>query len=739
MTSKLNHSCWVLPMALAACVAAPVPPPPVLAPAPGPVTSPPPVELSKQRLAVGHEHVCQLLDDGNVRCAGDNRLDQLGDGFSPYQLEPAEVPGLSDITSVTMFDALTCALDARGKVFCFGDGVAAKAELPLPKVLAMMAGQGVMFVQLEDGRFARIARSKLFDGAEGIDLAGGPKFRGARLVVGGNVYLPSGERADPFEALDRERRLAAERRVAAERAEQQVGSHRVTKPVLRTGVTHHPNQRKPSPKAVASALARAVWTDGSLALDTDGSFRYVDRLVAKNAAVEALSEPLPYPRARHYAPGSHSCAAGWEGEVYCVGNGGDGQLGYPASPYSSDFGRVEGLADVVQVAVGRAHSCALGQDGNVRCWGANYSGQLGDGTRSQRLEPTLVKGLSGVRSIFAHTAQTCAILQSGKLSCWGWGERGQLGLAARQRKLSGQSQVANLDRAVSIAAGATHTCALDAFGIASCWGQPTHGDIRCRPVGAQLLCQGQSSSYELSGRVTLRSTPEREPSLSGGSALWANGDFTCSDPQGRFRCLALTSEDPPKEVRLPVLAPSSRLSVAEAMLCAVVGGSASCSPRVEYWAEERLASLAEFTPVPGLSNVEQLGIGEAHACARSSAGEVHCWGQNPTGQLGTGDTQDSQSPRVVEKLPPATALAVGAYHACALLKDGTVRCWGHAAPMVWSDPVAHWLAPETIPGLSDVVELAAAGETTCARKRDGSVHCWGKLGGLAPSEVLARP
>ena len=149
MTSKLNRSCWVLPMALAACVAAPVPPPPVLAPAPGPVTSPPPVELSKQRLAVGHEHVCQLLDDGNVRCAGDNRLDQLGDGFSPYQLEPAEVPGLSDITSVTMFDALTCALDARGKVFCFGDGVAAKAERVAIEAAAFASPD---FVKFAEGR-----------------------------------------------------------------------------------------------------------------------------------------------------------------------------------------------------------------------------------------------------------------------------------------------------------------------------------------------------------------------------------------------------------------------------------------------------------------------------------------------------------------------------------------------------------------------------------------------------------
>ncbi len=293
-------------------------------------------------------------------------------------------------------------------------------------------------------------------------------------------------------------------------------------------------------------LARALWTNGSLALDTDGYFRYLDQKVAKNAAAEVLAEETEYPRARHYAKGIHSCAAGWEGQVYCFGHNADGQLGYPASPHSLEFGRVDGLTDVVQVAVGNAHSCALGQDGNVRCWGANYSGQLGDGTLTQRLAPTLVKGLSGVRSIFAHTAQTCAILQSGKLSCWGLGERGQLGLAARQRKLSGQTRVASLERVVSIAAGTTHTCAMDTFGIASCWGQPTHGGHLCQPVGTKLRCYGHSSLNGPSGKVTVRSLPERQPRLSGGSALWAGGDVRCGDPQGSFRCL--TSYDPAQEV-----------------------------------------------------------------------------------------------------------------------------------------------------------------------------------------------
>jgi alpha-tubulin suppressor-like RCC1 family protein len=143
------------------------------------------------RLAVGDEHVCQLLDDGAVRCSGDNRLDQLGNGFSPFQLEPAEVPGLSEVTDVAMFDALTCALDARGKVFCFGDRVPVPTELPLPKVVAMMAGQGKLLVQLADGRFGRVQRYKLFEQGQRIDLAGGPSFRDARLAADANVYLRS--------------------------------------------------------------------------------------------------------------------------------------------------------------------------------------------------------------------------------------------------------------------------------------------------------------------------------------------------------------------------------------------------------------------------------------------------------------------------------------------------------------------------------------------------------------------
>lgn len=56
---------------------------------------------------------------------------------------------------------------------------------------------------------------------------------------------------------------------------------------------------------------------------------------------------------------------------------------------------VEGLADVVAVAVGGAHACALAFGGQVTCWGDNDYGELGSGVRWSTA-PVKVVGLGPV-------------------------------------------------------------------------------------------------------------------------------------------------------------------------------------------------------------------------------------------------------------------------------------------------------------------------------------------------------
>lgn len=76
-------------------------------------------------------------------------------------------------------------------------------------------------------------------------------------------------------------------------------------------------------------------------------------------------------------------------------------------------------------------------------------------------------------------------------------------------------------------------------------------------------------------------------------------------------------------------------------------------------------------------SASQVSCGEAHCCAVTDAGGVHCWGDNEYGQLGDGNREPSDLPVGVD-LGSAFALSVSAgfFHTCARLRDGQVRCWG---------------------------------------------------------------
>jgi alpha-tubulin suppressor-like RCC1 family protein len=40
--------------------------------------------------------------------------------------------------------------------------------------------------------------------------------------------------------------------------------------------------------------------------------------------------------------------------------------------------------------------------------------------------------------------------------------------------------------------------------------------------------------------------------------------------------------------------------------------------------------------VTGLSDVAEVHSGDTHTCARTTAGQIYCWGDSHDGQLGTG-------------------------------------------------------------------------------------------------------
>jgi len=121
----------------------------------------------------------------------------------------------------------------------------------------------------------------------------------------------------------------------------------------------------------------------------------------------------------------HSCAYYANGNLWCWGFNGQGQLGTG----DTNTHMTPVLLSVVQstnVACGLGHTCAV-EGTMVQCWGTNVIGALGDGTTVDRLTPVQTVGLADPVLLAAGNAHTCAVLTVGGVWCWGWNVYGQLG------------------------------------------------------------------------------------------------------------------------------------------------------------------------------------------------------------------------------------------------------------------------------------------------------------------------
>lgn len=190
----------------------------------------------------------------------------------------------------------------------------------------------------------------------------------------------------------------------------------------------------------------------------------------------------------------HTCALLTSGAVRCWGRGSYGQLGYgnpndigddeaPATAGDVDVGGA-----VAEIVSGYAHNCVRRVDGAVRCWGANGSGQLGyannipiGATETPGAVGDVDLGGTAVQ-IVAGYVHTCALLEGGAVRCWGQGNTGQLGYGSvfpvgddETPACAGDVDIGG--KAIRLAAGYAHTCALLDTGSVRCWGYNSAGQL----------------------------------------------------------------------------------------------------------------------------------------------------------------------------------------------------------------------------------------------------------------------
>lgn len=424
----------------------------------------------------------------------------------------------------------------------------------------------------------------------------------------------------------------------------------------------------------------------------------------------------------------HSCALTSAGGVRCWGANFDGQLGNGSTTTSAVPVNTTGLtAGVAVLSVGQGHNCAVTTAGALKCWGANSYGQLGDGTTTARSTPIDVTGLgSGVASVATGNGHTCAQMTSGGVKCWGANANGQLGDGTTTSRLT-PVDVSGLPSGISaIVAGYLSTCAITSSGTMKCWGYNAFGQLG-------------------DGTSTQRTTPVDVVGVSGVAEIAAGWYHTCARrTDGALVCWgANVSGQLGVGGRTNVSTPPTTPTLSNGVQHVAAGGNgqtcviAGSASGIFCWGNNASGQLgtgmfgAVISPaaVTGLSSgTTSFGLGTFHTCA-VSGGAAKCWGYGPGGQLGDGTNPLYRTtPGNVTGLSSGvTSVVSGVNHACALTSAGAVKCWGQGGSgSLGNGSTTSSGTPVDVTGLGAGVTAisSAGGQFTCALT-GGGVKCWG--------------
>ena len=215
---------------------------------------------------------------------------------------------------------------------------------------------------------------------------------------------------------------------------------------------------------------------------------------------------------------------------------------------------------------------------------------------------------------------------------------------------------------------------------------------------------------------------------------------------------ASSATAPPAPRRAPPtpvlgLADARSLSAHWQHACAVlVDGSVVC------WGSNSSGQLGDGTQVnraqpvavPNLQNVVAVATGLSHTCAMT-AGAIRCWGDNSQGQLGSNASGASGAmvqPTLVPIVIDPVAIAAGAQHTCAVRLNGQVLCWGqNSSGQLGEGSMSSLAEPVPVTGLTNGVKVTAGATFSCAATNDGAIFCWGDdhYGQLGTGHDVFRP
>ena len=437
---------------------------------------------------------------------------------------------------------------------------------------------------------------------------------------------------------------------------------------------------------------------------------------------------------------NHSVAVDSTGNAWAWGYNQYGQLGTGNTTNSSVAVQMKNssgnLTNIVAVAAGDNFTLALRNDGTVWAVGTNSNGQLGNGSTTQETLAVQVQTssstyLTNIVAVAAGTTHSMALDGNGNVWTWGGNASGQLGLGNTTQETYAQ-QVTAISGIVKIGAGASHSLAMTTNGATVyAWGYNNDGQLGNNTVTQEdspITMIGVSNAKSVAGGAN------HSVVLKNDGTVWTVGHNYVGE-------LGIGSTvDQHEAVQVPGV--SGILTIAargdRTLMYTNVGTilgvgddfySGLGDGKVGYQ-----LSPYSVTALSGVTQVSSANNGY-HSLAVTSGGAIYAAGWNNYGQLGNNSEVNSNTFAQVQTstgyLTGITAGAAGSYHSLALTTSGgNVYAWGYGSygQLGNGSNSTQQLPVEVVNSagaLANITAISAGEYHSLALRNDGTVWAWG--------------
>lgn len=335
-------------------------------------------------LAAGGGHTCALLSNGTVRCWGDNEDGLLGNGMPSQALEQMiRVTSIESAKEIAAGLSFSCAVLENGRVKCWGEndhgqlGNGATGDSPIPVLAqdvkwatAVVAGFRHACALLQDGTIRCWGNNEYGQLGNGTtDRLFLPvlvqKIKTAVVLAAGDFHNCAVLKNGTVQCW-------------GDNAKGQLGDGTRTSSALPVAV-----------EGLTSVAALGAGSNYTCAVLVNGQVKcWGANHLGQLGRGSRLDSPLPVDvqgmtSAKMIDGGfAHTCALLSTEKIQCWGFNHAGQVGNgtqddPSAPPNKKGAlepvEVVGITGARQVSTGLMHSCALLESGTVMCWGSNIT------------------------------------------------------------------------------------------------------------------------------------------------------------------------------------------------------------------------------------------------------------------------------------------------------------------------------------------------------------------------------